>query len=81
MCSVFCFVSALRVLAGVLPPVSRTHRLTTLAVKKKVLLNMGMIKARLMDGQEEVIAISFITQISEDPDSKALIRTVFNPLE
>jgi hypothetical protein len=45
-----------------------------------VLTNVGLLQAVLYAGQEEILQISMVTQVSQEADG-VLVRSIFNPLE
>ena len=51
---------------------------------KHVLTNVGLLQASLYaagpDGEEEVLQVSMVTQVSQD-EAGGLVRSIFNPLE
>ena len=49
-------------------------------VARHVLTNVGLLQAVLYAGQEEILQISMVTQVSQDADG-VLVRSIFNPLE
>ena len=50
------------------------------AVKRSLLLNVGLLHAALKDGDADVIEINLVTQVTKDAVG-GLVRTMFNPLE
>jgi hypothetical protein len=50
------------------------------AVKRSLLLNVGLLHAALKDGDADVIEINLVTQVTKDA-AGGLVRTMFNPLE
>jgi hypothetical protein len=50
------------------------------AVKRSLLLNVGLLHAALKDGDADVIEINLVTQVTKDATG-GLVRTMFNPLE
>eukprot|EP00742_Colponemidia_sp_Colp-10_P002291 GILJ01002445.1.p2 GENE.GILJ01002445.1~~GILJ01002445.1.p2 ORF type:complete len:174 (+),score=29.16 GILJ01002445.1:1711-2232(+) len=48
-------------------------------ISSDVLANAGLLVATLKDGQEEVIGVNMVTQVSKQGNE--LIRVIFNPLE
>ena len=49
-------------------------------VARHVLTNVGLLQAVLYAGQEEILQISMVTQVSQEADG-VLVRSIFNPLE
>lgn len=49
-------------------------------LKRHVLANVGLLQAVLYAGEEEVLQISMVTQVSPDA-SGDLIRSIYNPLD
>ena len=49
-------------------------------VARHVLTNVGLLQAVLYAGEEEILQISMVTQVSQDADG-GLVRSIFNPLE
>eukprot|EP00658_Telonema_sp_P-2_P057049 TRINITY_DN4550_c0_g1_i1.p1 TRINITY_DN4550_c0_g1~~TRINITY_DN4550_c0_g1_i1.p1 ORF type:complete len:139 (-),score=51.93 TRINITY_DN4550_c0_g1_i1:294-710(-) len=49
-------------------------------IRESLLLNVGLLLAVLYTGEEEVIQISMMTQVTKTFDGK-LHRNIFNPLE
>ena len=49
-------------------------------IKKHALLNVGLLTITFLEGEEELVEIKLVTQVSKNRE-KRLIRTVFNPLE
>ena len=56
------------------PKVSVEH------LSRHVLTNVGLLLATLYSGEEEVLQVSMVTQVTPADDG-TLIRSVFNPLE
>jgi len=48
-------------------------------IQRHVLANVGLLLATLYNGEEEVVQVSMVTQVS--PDGGELIRSVFSPLD
>ncbi len=49
-------------------------------VPRHVLLNMGLVQATLTDGDEHIVDVKLVTQVTGDKGS-ALLRVIYNPLE
>ena len=49
-------------------------------LKRHVLANVGLLIATLVAGEEEVVSVNMVTQVSATTDG-GLIRSVFSPLE
>lgn len=60
--------------------VIKAAKIDTGNLKRSSLLNVGLLKLVLKSGNEDVIEIKMVTQVSKAQDG-SLTRTVFNPLE
>ena len=49
-------------------------------IKRHVLANVGLLLAQLFSGDEEVVQVSMVTQVTPT-ESGGLMRSIFNPLE
>ncbi|KAL1515514.1 hypothetical protein AB1Y20_002136 [Prymnesium parvum] len=49
-------------------------------LKRHVLANVGLLIAGLFSGEDEIVQVSMVTQVTPSPDG-ALIRSVYSPLE
>ena len=49
-------------------------------LKRHVLANVGLLLAVLYSGDEELLQVSMVTQVSPKDDGR-LVRSIFNPLE
>ena len=49
-------------------------------IKRHVLANVGLLYATLYDGDEEIVKVSMVTQVTPSTDG-GLIRSVYSPLE
>lgn len=48
-------------------------------LKRHVLANVGLLLAVLYDGDEEVVQVSMVTQVTADGET--LMRSIYNPLD
>merc|ERR1711998_722540 len=49
-------------------------------LKRHVLANVGLLIATLISGDEEIVQVSMVTQVTPNADG-VLIRSVYSPLE
>eukprot|EP00455_Lapot_gusevi_P027198 TRINITY_DN2878_c0_g1_i2.p1 TRINITY_DN2878_c0_g1~~TRINITY_DN2878_c0_g1_i2.p1 ORF type:complete len:134 (+),score=21.10 TRINITY_DN2878_c0_g1_i2:46-447(+) len=49
-------------------------------VKPHMLLNVGLLSVSFKDGENDLVEINMVTQVTKDADG-GFIRTIFNPLE
>eukprot|EP00277_Geminigera_cryophila_P016792 CAMPEP_0179443746 /NCGR_PEP_ID=MMETSP0799-20121207/27208_1 /TAXON_ID=46947 /ORGANISM="Geminigera cryophila, Strain CCMP2564" /LENGTH=134 /DNA_ID=CAMNT_0021230129 /DNA_START=8 /DNA_END=412 /DNA_ORIENTATION=- len=56
-----------------------TPGIETAGFKPHQLANAGLVVVTLLDGEEEVVAVNLVTQVTKRDDE--LIRTIYSPLE
>ena len=50
-------------------------------LKRHVVANVGLLMATLFSGEDEVVQVSMVTQVTPGDDDGSLIRAIYNPLE